>query len=326
MAPGGADDHSGGSGTARAWLATHSADRCIRIGEAYQASVPPYAPGRVSEARADVRLHIEHTPLTAPPAPPHIPSTRAAPAPRAPPPPPAADASAFEEEEHFHEDGAPKLPCGVGVGDFCLAEVALAGELRRFKSVLVATRRVHPALLVKFVGLADGTRDVLQMPAVNRSYVTRKQVTPWPAGDADGAAEARAQAAEAAGGEESRGSPADEGAAASATRERRALRARPAKPEIQLLTEAGGLHLHLDPRRHMKDYAGTGYKGVFDDYWPCGFKKYKPYVVTHDGKYNGRFATVEQAAVQYARLEMGLPPLKIEQENEHGVRNNKRRR
>ena len=53
----------------------------------------------------------------------------------------------------------------------------------------------------------------------------------------------------------------------------RALRTRPAKAQLELLEEAGGLRLHLDPRRHMEGYDGTGYKGVFDDYWPCGYKK-----------------------------------------------------
>ena len=55
----------------------------------------------------------------------------------------------------------------------------------------------------------------------------------------------------------------------------RSLRARPAKAEMQLLSEAGGLQLHLDPKRHYEGYSGTGYQGVFDDYWPCGFKKEK---------------------------------------------------
>ena len=40
----------------------------------------------------------------------------------------------------------------------------------------------------------------------------------------------------------------------------------------------------------------------------------QPFTVKHDGVYKGRFATVEQAAVQYARLEMGMPPLVIKDE------------
>ena len=54
---------------------------------------------------------------------------------------------------------------------------------------------------------------------------------------------------------------------------------------------------------------GTGYQGVSNDYWPTGVKKLKPFVVHYNGAYAGRFATVEQAAVQYARLEEGMPPL-----------------
>lgn len=108
--------------------------------------------------------------------------------------------------------------------------------------------------------------------------------------------------------------------------EPRALRKRQPKPELQLLAEAGGLRLHLDPKRNAPGYSGTGYKGVFNDYWPSGFKKYKPYTVVQDGKYHGRFATVEQAAVQYARLEMGMPPLRIETEDRGRQRANKRQR
>ena len=55
---------------------------------------------------------------------------------------------------------------------------------------------------------------------------------------------------------------------------------------------------------------GTGYKGVADDGWHTGYKSVRPYLVKFDGAHAGRFETVEQAAVQYARLEMGMPPLK----------------
>lgn len=47
--------------------------------------------------------------------------------------------------------------------------------------------------------------------------------------------------------------------------------------------------------------------GVFDDYWFTGYKKERPYTVTWEGKYHGRFATVEQAAVHFARVEAQLP-------------------
>ena len=51
---------------------------------------------------------------------------------------------------------------------------------------------------------------------------------------------------------------------------------------------------------------------TYTDYWHCGYKKERPYVVSYNGKYHGRFATMEQAAVQFARLDMGLPPLEIQ--------------
>ena len=78
----------------------------------------------------------------------------------------------------------------------------------------------------------------------------------------------------------------------------------------QWIEEAGGLKLWLDPRRTTDGYTGTGYRGVYDDY-NCNSanKKAKPFVVVHEGKGCGRFATVEQAAVQYARIEIGMPPL-----------------
>ena len=52
-----------------------------------------------------------------------------------------------------------------------------------------------------------------------------------------------------------------------------ARRARHVKPALQLLSEAGGLRLHLDPRRDTEGYAGTGYRGVQNDYWHTGYKK-----------------------------------------------------
>ena len=64
---------------------------------------------------------------------------------------------------------------------------------------------------------------------------------------------------------------------------------------------AGGLELHLDPRRTMDGYSGTGYRGVFEDYWPSGYKRERPFTVMYDGSYVGRYATVLRAAVQFAR-------------------------
>ncbi len=97
------------------------------------------------------------------------------------------------------------------------------------------------------------------------------------------------------------------------------MRARATRPELDLVREIdlGGsrsLRLHLDPRRTLDGYAGTGYKGVSDDYWHTGYKKLRPYAVSYDGKYVGRFATVEQAAVYYACVDLGMPPLAVDDE------------
>ena len=82
------------------------------------------------------------------------------------------------------------------------------------------------------------------------------------------------------------------------------------------VTEANGITLHLDPRRTTPGYSGTGYKGVFDDYWPSGFKRDRPYTVQHDGKYQGRFPLVIEAALHYAKLELGIAPSREEQKEE----------
>ena len=64
----------------------------------------------------------------------------------------------------------------------------------------------------------------------------------------------------------------------------------------------------------MRTPARRRYKGVFVDYGDAkgSYKREKPYVVMEDGKCRGRYATVEQAAVQYARIEIGMPDLVIE--------------
>ena len=59
----------------------------------------------------------------------------------------------------------------------------------------------------------------------------------------------------------------------------------------------------------MDGYSGTGYRGVFEDYWPSGYKRERPFTVMYDGSYVGRYATVLRAAVQFARLEKGMPLL-----------------
>ena len=205
----------------------------------------------------------------------------------------------------------------MALNDFVLASGPHPGGGRaQFKAVLLTKRRVSPHLLVRYVGDQYGRRDPLTLPDNAKAYLTCREVSPWiepkerpklegPSG-AEGADEGRSR-----------------------------LRTRPPpKSGPDVLLETGGMPLHLDPRRITDGYMGTGYLGVAEDWWHCGFKKLRPFVVSFDGAYAGRFATVEQAAVQYARLEAGMPPLvwssrnpdaalvvaqvALEEEREHG--------
>ena len=292
------------------------AGKFIRVGDEFQAIVaelvegelpPPNEEESDTEERGDSRVEIEYTPLAEPPKSVPILTLEqvkaaeraaaaladAAPAPAASSPA-AADWSSVELRD-FDEEGEPLLPPGVVLGGFCRAIGKRAGERIPFKAVLLSTRRTSPHLLVKYVGTSDGREahpNSGLLPESPKAFLSCVDVSAWvePA------------------------KPPPElitlFGLPSAAAERK-FRARPAsaEPKLELLTEAGGLRLHLDPRRNIDGYTGTGYAGVFNDYWPTGFKKLKPFVVTHEGRYAGRFATVEHAAVQYARLDEGLPPL-----------------
>lgn len=191
-----------------------------------------------------------------------------------------------------------------------------AGQRLPFKAKLLAARRLFPPLLIKYVADASGKRaPSFLMPGAARAYVRRREVQPWVPPEersgqdgADGSGDNSGHGSDAA--LDEAGDAAGEGGG----RKSYAMRERHVKPPPRLLAEAGGLRLHLDPRRFRDDYEGTGYVGVFDDYWHTGYKRLRPYTVKFDGAYHGRFATVEQAAVQYARLEMGMPPLVVEGE------------
>lgn len=292
------------------------AGKFIRVGDEFQADVaelvegelpPPSGEESDTEERGDSRVEIEYTPLAEPPK--SVPiltleqvkaaeRAAAALADAAPAPatssPAAADGSSVELRD-FDEGGEPLLPTGVVLGGFCRAIGKRAGERIPFKAVLLSTRRTSPHLLVKYVGTSDGREahpNSGLLPESLKAFLSCVDVSAWvePA------------------------KPPPElitlFGLPSAAAERK-FRARPAsaEPKLELLTEAGGLRLHLDPRRNIDGYTGTGYAGVFNDYWPTGFKKFKPFVVTYEGRYAGRFATVEHAAVQYARLDEGLPPL-----------------
>ena len=191
--------------------------------------------------------------------------------------------------------GEPRVPAGVEMGGFCRAMGKRAGERIPFKAVLLSTRRTAPPLLVRYVGTVDGREgSAILLPESTKGYLSYREVKRWVAPP-----------------------PAPAGVVASfglpSAAAERVFRTRlPPKGALELLTEAGGLRLYLDDRRMMDGYAGTGYEGVSYDYWPTGYKKLKPYVVTFEGSYAGRFATVEQAAVQYARLEEGLPPMSFD--------------
>ena len=95
--------------------------------------------------------------------------------------------------------------------------------------------------------------------------------------------------------------------AEAASPSRPSLRKRKA-PSVSVVEEMDGLRLCLDPRRHAPGYEGTGYRGVTEDFWPSGFKARKPFTMVHAGKYHGRFATKEEAALHCERLESGLVP------------------
>ena len=291
------------------------ANKFIRVGDDYQAVVPEEtAPEHVSQERGDVLQDVQHTPLTAPPPLPPIPSLSAeraaaaaaaaaaslAAAPRRP--------SAVIETIEFDDDGEPVLPPGVAVGEgFCLAYGNNAGQRKQYKAVLLSVRTIFPPLLVKYVGDAYGRKDPLMMPEVRNSYVNLRDVSEWIPPEQRAAADVVPGAGEVPSASD------DERRTKNPSRQARFV-----KPELQLLTEAGGLRLHLDPRRTADGYTGTGYRGVHDDYWHTGFKRDRPYVVVYEGVYQGRFATVEQAAVNYARLEIGMPPLVLEPQREAG--------
>ena len=232
----------------------------------------------------------------------------------------------------------PILPPGVVVGEYCLALGAgSSGDKKLFKAMLISVRNSSTTpLLVKYLGDgATGKVNPLDMPAVLKSFLTVREVEAWVPPEERAAP---ADAPDGAGATEPDGGGGGEG------RGRAGLRALPAKQEVPLLTEVGGrpharctahtvhlpsvrrgllcavcvrqvggLSLHLDPRRTVEGYSGTGYKGIHDDYWPTGYKKDRPYTCSYDGKYQGRFATPIQAAVQYARLDLGLPLLDFDE-------------
>ena len=309
-------------------------NKFIRVGEEWQALVPDVnATSAISEARADQLDPLsDYVPLKeAPPPLPHPShdfSAAAAAAAKAaadawaeshkPVPNPFTDVFGDDEGDlsDYDEDDNLLMPDGVVVGGDCLAMGCVAGERRPLRGKLVSVRKISPHLLVKFVSDMHGSKSRLLLPEVLKAFLHRKEVRPWVSPDeppAGGAGVAEANAAyggDSAAASSSAAVVTDGGASLCKWEHRhaRTLRARPEKPNLApLMSELGGLRLHLDPRRTNDNYAGTGYKGVFDDYWPTGYKKERPYTVVDDGKYHGRFATVLQAAVHFARLEAGLP-------------------
>jgi hypothetical protein len=301
------------------------ANKFIRQGEDYQAVVPSFTDPEGSAERGDELFQVEYTPLTAAPVMPEIPDLKAIAAKAAAEKARLAAApkkvTEITEDIDLDEDGLPLLPDGIERGGFCTAWGTNAGERRQYKAILVSVRPVFPPFLVKYVGDLQGGTNALLLPEVRNSFVNLPDISPWvppeerqPAGGGSGESGTEADASEGGGG--GGGGDGGDRSSSSSRRGGRSLPARSTryvKPALQLLTEAGGLTLHLDPRRDAEDYMGTGYRGVHDDYWHSGYKKERPYVVCFEGAYQGRYATVEQAAVCYARLEMGMPPLPQQQ-------------
>ena len=300
----------------------------VRVGESFQVDLPLYDPTVQPCDRDDELLEIDFTPLTAPPERqplPLDPRVAAALAASAEADAAAAARSRAEEEaearleEELDQDVDEAMRrAGLAIGDFCVAWGLNAGQRKQFKAVIVSTRKQFPPLLVRYVGDAQGNKNPLLMPEVPTAHCRISEISQWrdppPPGAgaaAGGAADGGGSGAGGAAGGGGGGSGAADGVAAPALpaaleRGRRTTRPKKSQPELELVTEAHGIKLHLDPRRHQIDYSGTGYKGVFDDYWPSGYKRDKPYTCTHDGKYQGRFALVIEAALHYAKLELGM--------------------
>jgi hypothetical protein len=332
---------SGGSSAeavaARVLLQGAYAHKHIRLGDGYQAVVPlglAPSPGEGQErlgeeddeGRAGELQVVEFTPLTEPPKPLPIPTASDVAAAAAAEAEAKARARAEVEavSNDFDSDGEPIVPVGMSIGGFCRAQGPSQGTFRWFKAVLLQVRKVSPHLLVKYVAGDDGKKcDRLLLPSVPKSFLRCIDVEAWvepgerpaagtsslplspSAGGADnGATSSSSPSAAAAADNRARSDRQGESSRSS----RRVVRARPRET---LLTDAGGLKLHLDPHRKVDGYAGTGYRGVTEDSWPTGYKKERPFAVSFDGRYQGRYATVEQAAVAYARLELGMPPLVI---------------
>ena len=290
------------------------ADACIRIGPEYQCVIPETASGtltadELSERPGDTLLEIDFTPLTEPPPPavvdpgvffdnnsPNLRKQESLPlATRRP--------TWVEETYDLDDEGLPKLPPGVTVGNFCLAIGSQGGERRKYKALLLGVREQFPPCYIKYLGLEDGSKMDLLLPARIKAYVNLHEVMPWVepdpnapplsgaaaatsttngAGAGASSTDAEGKGAEGGGEEDDEEEP-PVPELASKTRK---MRTRPEKfkfDDATLLQEAGGLRLHWDPKRHekaaatMKDgaeeYKGTGYKGVADDYWPTGYKK-----------------------------------------------------
>ena len=154
------------------------ANKHIRVGEEFQAAIPPVrSPGA---EREDQLIHVVYEPLTEPPKPAPILTLKQVRAAEA-----AASAAAEEEEsddddiEDFDDDGEPLLPDGVVVGGLCLASGTIAGERRMFKATLLSMRRFSPHLLVKYLGDEMGRSGPFNMPDSPRSYLTRRDVAAW---------------------------------------------------------------------------------------------------------------------------------------------------
>lgn len=115
------------------------------------------------------------------------------------------------------------------MGGFCLAVGKRAGETAKFKAKLLSVRRVSPHLLVKYVATADGKTAALLLPESPRAFLTCAHVEAWHPPTLTASPETSENVPSAAA--------------------ERQFRVRPVVKGLELLSEAGGMRLHLDPRR-----------------------------------------------------------------------------
>ena len=82
------------------------------------------------------------------------------------------------------EEKPVKFRVTIGLRDECVAVGSINGERRKYKAVLLKVRTstygsVAP-LLVRYIGMEDGSKSPLLMPAVHAHRATRQAPLRWP--------------------------------------------------------------------------------------------------------------------------------------------------